>query len=179
MVEAIYDFDEKPLGSGASGDVYRVTHKETKEVYACKIVEKSRAINDSATMATEIEIMKRVRHRHIVSLVELFESQTCLWLVLELITGGDLMGLVANKEDYNEVHASRHMKQILEGLQYLHSRGVVHRLGLYCSLTWQSLTVKINNALVGTLSWRMCSSTEIMSTATSKSPILDCQLWFH
>jgi serine/threonine protein kinase len=107
--------------------VYRVTHKQSGEVFACKIIRKDGNMNDAASMATEIEIMKRVRHRHVVSLFELFESPTCLWLILELIDGGDLRHLLASHSHYSEQMASRHMKQMMEGLHYLHSRGVVHR----------------------------------------------------
>jgi serine/threonine protein kinase len=84
-------------------------------------------MNDAASMATEIEIMKRVRHRHVVSLVELYESPSCLWLILELVEGGDLRTLLAQHSHYSEAMASRHMRQMLEGIHYLHSRGVVHR----------------------------------------------------
>jgi serine/threonine protein kinase len=84
-------------------------------------------MNDASSMATEIEIMKRVRHRHVVSLVELYESPSCLWLILELIEGGDLRTLLAQHSHYSEAMASRHMRQLLEGIHYLHSRGVVHR----------------------------------------------------
>jgi len=114
MVKASYNFDPKPLGHGASGEVYRVTAKQTGEVYACKIIRKDGNMNDAASMATEIEIMKRVRHRHVVSMIELFESPTCLWLVLELIDGGDLRTLLAHHSHYSEAMASRHMKQLLE-----------------------------------------------------------------
>lgn len=84
-------------------------------------------MNDALSMATEIEIMKRVRHPSVVSLYELYESPTCLWLILELVNGGDLRGIVASHAKYTEAMASKHMKQILDGLHYLHSRGVVHR----------------------------------------------------
>jgi serine/threonine protein kinase len=127
MVKHVYDFDHKPLGHGASGEVYRVTHKQTGEVYACKIIRKDGNMNDTTSMGTEIEIMKRVRHRHVVSLFELFESPNCLWLILELIDGGDLRSLLAHHNHYSEAMASKHMKQLLEGIHYLHSRGVVHR----------------------------------------------------
>lgn len=127
MVKLTYDFDAKPLGHGASGEVYRVTEKKTGDVYACKIIRKDGNMNDASSMATEIEIMKRVRHRHVVSLVELYESPSCLWLILELIDGGDLRSLLAHHSHYSEAMASRHMKQMLEGIHYLHSRGVVHR----------------------------------------------------
>ena len=84
-------------------------------------------MNDASSMGTEIEIMKRVRHRHVVSLIELYESPSCLWLILELVEGGDLRTLLAQHSHYSEAMASRHMRQMLEGIHYLHSRGVVHR----------------------------------------------------
>jgi hypothetical protein len=37
------------------------------------------------SMSTEIEIMKRIRHRHIVSMYELYETPKCLWIILELV----------------------------------------------------------------------------------------------
>ncbi len=104
-----------------------MTHKQSGEVFACKIIHKDGNMNDASSMGTEIEIMKRVRHRHVVSLVELYESPSCLWLILELIDGGDLRTLLAHNSHYSEAMASRHMKQLLEGIHYLHSRGVVHR----------------------------------------------------
>ena len=57
----------------------------------------------------------------------LYESPKCLWLILELVNGGDLRNLIANHQHYSEALASRHMKQIFEGIHYLHSRGVIHR----------------------------------------------------
>ena len=65
--------------------VYRVKHKRTGEVFACKIIFKNDAMNDLQSMTTELEIMKRVRHPHVVSLYELFESPTCIRLIFELV----------------------------------------------------------------------------------------------
>lgn len=71
--------------------------------------------------------MKRVRHRHVVSMYELYETPKCLWIVLELVDGGDLYHFIANTPSYNEVVIARQMKQILLGVHYLHSLGIVHR----------------------------------------------------
>ena len=127
MVAEHYDFDPQLLGQGSSGSVYRVKRKHTEEIFACKVIRRDDSMNDFQSMINEIEIMKRVRHRHIVSMQELYESPTALWLILELVDGGDLRHLIANHEHYTEAVASRYMRQILEGLDYLHSRGVVHR----------------------------------------------------
>lgn len=126
LVKETYDIG-KVLGHGASGKVYTVIHKQTQQAFACKVVKKNSSMNDAQSMSTEIEIMKRVRHRNIVSMYELYETPKCLWIILELVDGGDLHHFLAHTLHYNEVMASRQFKQILAGLHYLHSQGVVHR----------------------------------------------------
>jgi len=78
-------------------------------------------------MSTEIEIMKRIRHRNIVSMYELYETPKCLWIILELVDGGDLYHFLANATNYSEAAAARQLRQALAGVHYLHSLGVVHR----------------------------------------------------
>jgi serine/threonine protein kinase len=126
LVKQTYKF-EKALGEGASGEVHLVTHKKTGERFACKIIKKNGSMNDSDSMATEIEIMKRVRHQNVVALYEIFESASCLWLILELVDGGDLNFFIGKHQSYSEKTIAHHFRQILEGLHYLHSQGVVHR----------------------------------------------------
>jgi len=126
LVKESYDIG-KTLGHGASGKVYMAIHKHTGKKFACKVVKKNSNMNDAQSMSTEIEIMKRVRHRNIVSMYELYETPKCLWIILELVDGGDLHHYLANTVHYNEVMASRQFRQILNGLHYLHSLGVVHR----------------------------------------------------
>jgi len=126
MVKETYELG-RPLGHGASGEVLTAIHKQTGKTFACKIVKKNSNMNDAQSMSTEIEIMKRIRHRNVVSMYELYETPKCLWIVLELVDSGDLYHFLANTEIYNEVVAARQMKQILSGVHYLHSLGVVHR----------------------------------------------------
>lgn len=126
LVEKSYQF-LKVLGEGASGEVWLVQRKSTGEKFACKIIEKNEDMNDAESMGTEIEIMKRVRHPHIVTLYEIFESNEKMWLILELVDGGDFNYFISGKAHYSEQVISHHFKQILEGLHYLHQAGVVHR----------------------------------------------------
>ena len=126
LVAKYYHF-EKIIGTGASGKVYLVSHRESNERFACKVIKKDGSMNDAQSMTTEIEIMKRIRHRHIVSLYELFESAQCMWLILELVEGTGLRGVLADIKHYSEVIAARYIKQILLGVHYLHSQGVIHR----------------------------------------------------
>jgi len=126
LVKETYEIG-RVLGHGASGKVYQVTHKTTGQSFACKVVKKNSSMNDAQSMSTEIEIMKRIRHRNIVSMYELYETPKCLWIILELVDGGDLHHYLAHTVHYNEVMASKQFKQVLMGLHYLHSLGVVHR----------------------------------------------------
>jgi len=107
--------------------VYLATHKITGEEFACKIVEKENPMVNEASMATEIEIMKRARHPHVVALYRVFESESTMWLILELIDGGSLKFFTHSHHTYPEKMVAHHFRQILEGLHYLHSQGVVHR----------------------------------------------------
>lgn len=126
LVRETYIIGDK-LGSGASGEVYLTTHKHSKIKFALKIIRKDQVMNDLQSMVTEIEIMKRVRHRHVVSMYELYESPRCQWLILELVTGGSLQEYILKTTQYSEESVIRLIIQILLGVQYLHSLGIVHR----------------------------------------------------
>ena len=126
MVKETYDFEQE-LGQGASGSVWLVSHKKTGQKFACKIVQKDGNMNDAQSMSTEIEIMKRARHRNIVSMYELYETPKVLWIILELVDGGDLQNYIATHPEHSEHTTATQVRQLLKALHYLHSLGVVHR----------------------------------------------------
>lgn len=116
------------IGHGASGKVYRCRSIESSVEYACKVIHKDARMNDAQSMSTEVEIMKRIRHENVVSMFELFQNNRCIWMILELVDGGDLRGfLTQNKHLYTEAMVAAHMKQIFSGVHHLHSMGVIHR----------------------------------------------------
>ncbi len=70
--------------SGTFSTVRKGTNKKTGEEYAIKIIDK-RAVGDKTEMIqTEIDILRRVRHPYIISLKEMFETPTTIYLVMEL-----------------------------------------------------------------------------------------------
>ena len=75
----------------------------------------------------ETEILKRVNHKNIVKLIEIFESDEYLFLVMELTTGGELFDRIVAKGCYTEREASQLVRQIVEAIKYLHSIGICHR----------------------------------------------------
>ena len=117
---------ESIIGRGSSGVVHLVSEKETGVKYACKVLVKS-GINDAASINTEIEIMRKVKHENIVELHEIFESPQCLWLIMELTCSNGLRGIMQKMHHISEEVACRLMMQIMEGVHYLHSEGIIHR----------------------------------------------------
>ena len=119
---------EKQLGKGSSGVVHLVYHKGVAKRFALKIIEKSGPLNDQLSMATEIDIMKRVNHPRVIRLYELYEAPDCKWLILELVEAGGLRSRLSTMTRQNKENlTAKFVKQILEGLQYLHELGIVHR----------------------------------------------------
>ena len=116
------------LGRGASAEVYLIRHRQTKEEYACKIVKKTNSsMNDARTMKTETTIMKKLQDKHLLRMHELYETEDTIWMILDYAEGGDMMHALASLPNYSERNVAKIFKQMLLGVKYLHSEGIVHR----------------------------------------------------
>ena len=71
--------------------------------------------------------MKRARHENIVRLYESFEIDSHIVYVMEVCGGGDLLTFVRRRRKLNEDQAKFIFRQIINGLKYVHSKGVLHR----------------------------------------------------
>jgi len=107
--------------------VHLALSKKNGEKVAVKIIDKKMAEQDEKRLRTEVEILKRVKHPNIVGLKELFETDDKLYLVMELVTGGELFDKIVEKGQYSEKEASTVVKKILSAVGYLHSIGITHR----------------------------------------------------
>lgn len=123
-----YEFKEE-LGSGAFSKVFRAINKETKEEVAVKIIDKKKASDETEKkrLETEVTILKKVKHPNIIGLRDLYDDAEYLYLVMELVTGGELFDKIVEKGQYTEKDASVIVKKILSAVQYLHSMNIAHR----------------------------------------------------
>jgi len=80
-----------------------------------------------AVVHDEVEIMHKINHPHCVTLYEMFETKQKLFMVMELLTGGELFDRIVKKGSYSEKEASVVVGSIASALEYLHSTGIVHR----------------------------------------------------
>lgn len=127
-VEEIYEFGNV-VGKGAFSVVREGTNRETGEKVAIKQIAKQHiTTSDMKRLATEIEIMKKLKHNNIISLIEVFDnSPDNLYLVMELVKGGELFDKIVDKGQYSEKDACNIVKQIVAAVQYMHEHGVCHR----------------------------------------------------
>ncbi|CAG5862630.1 unnamed protein product [Menidia menidia] len=122
-VEDFYTLSSE-LGRGATSVVYRCEEQQTQKPYAVKVLKKT---IDKKIVRTEIGVLLRLSHPNIIQLKEIFETDTDIALVLELVTGGELFDRIVERGYYSERDAAHVIKQILEAVAYLHENGVVHR----------------------------------------------------
>ncbi|XP_031727141.1 death-associated protein kinase 2 [Anarrhichthys ocellatus] len=129
-VEDFYEIGEV-LGSGHFGQVRQVRERATGTCWAGKFLKIrkntcSRLGLDRSSVEKEVEILQAVQHSNIVTLKDVFESRAEVVLVLELVSGGELFDFIAEKENLLESEAIEFMKQILEGLGFMHSKNIGH-----------------------------------------------------
>ena len=78
-------------------------------------------------LQNEIAILKELKHKNIIRLYETFSTETYMLIVIELCGGGDLLSYVRKRRRLTESIAKLAFKQILNGISYCHSKGIVHR----------------------------------------------------
>jgi len=123
-----YKFD-KVLGQGAFGEVRRAVHKQSKKAYAVKILKKAK-LDPTAkkVLEREIAVMSKLQHPNIVSLIEAFDTTRKTYLILELVSGGELFDEIISKDEpYYEKDAADIVRQVLLAIRYMNSMGIAHR----------------------------------------------------
>jgi len=122
-----YDIKEK-LGTGSFAIVKRATRKTDGKQFAIKVIKKSKLNPEElAVVHDEVEIMHKLNHPNCVQLFEMFETPKRIYMVLELLTGGELFDRIVSKGSYSEKEASELVRDIVSAINYLHSIGIVHR----------------------------------------------------
>lgn len=118
----------KHLGQGAFATVYECKEKETGHMYAVKVVSNSMLSDENmVAMERELEILKRVRHPNIISLKDIYRSELDIYIVTDLVSGGELFDRIKLLARYTEDDARKLLRNICSAIAYLHSNGIVHR----------------------------------------------------
>ncbi|XP_066566148.1 calcium/calmodulin-dependent protein kinase type 1B [Amia ocellicauda] len=125
-ITAVYELKEK-LGEGSFSEVRLAQDRRTQKLVAVKCIQKRALKGMESMLENEIAVLRRIKHDNIVSLEEVFETPTKLYLVMTLVTGGELLDRILERGMYTEWDASEVIRQVLDAVCYLHRLGIVHR----------------------------------------------------
>ncbi|XP_069036042.1 ribosomal protein S6 kinase alpha-2 isoform X4 [Lepisosteus oculatus] len=114
---------KEDIGIGAYSVCKRCVHKITSVEYAVKIIDRSKR-----DPSEEIEILLRYgQHPNIITLKDVYDDGKYVYLVMELMRGGELLDRILRQKCFSEREASAVLCTITKTVEYLHSQGVVHR----------------------------------------------------
>ncbi|XP_042843450.1 ribosomal protein S6 kinase alpha-2 isoform X1 [Panthera tigris] len=114
---------KEDIGVGSYSVCKRCVHKATEAEYAVKIIDKSKR-----DPSEEIEILLRYgQHPNIITLKDVYDDGKFVYLVTELMRGGELLDRILRQRHFSEREASDVLCIITRTMDYLHSQGVVHR----------------------------------------------------
>ena len=125
-----YFDSKKVLGKGNFAKVFLVTRKSNGEDLAVKAFSKAAIMGDSLEIKClqyEIKMMRAVNHERIMRIQEVYEGENFVYCVLELYKGQDLLNAIIKKGPQPELKALTLTLQLLQGLEYLHSKKIIHR----------------------------------------------------
>ncbi|CAN6200340.1 unnamed protein product [Urochloa humidicola] len=134
----------RTIGEGTFAKVRIAKNMETEEHVAIKIIDKAKVqkLKLVEQIRREICTMKLIQHPNVVRLYEVMGSKTRIYIVLEFIMGGELLDIVATSGKLKEDEARRYFQQLINAVDYCHSRGVYHR-----DLKLENLLLDINGNL--------------------------------
>uniref|UniRef100_A0A8C4GEY5 non-specific serine/threonine protein kinase n=1 Tax=Dicentrarchus labrax TaxID=13489 RepID=A0A8C4GEY5_DICLA len=114
---------KEDIGMGSFSVCKRCVHKATNTEYAVKMIDKT-----STDPSEEIEILLRYgQHPNIITLKDVYDNSKQVFLVTELMRGGELLDRILKQKFFSEREASAVLHTITKTVEYLHSQGVVHR----------------------------------------------------
>lgn len=119
----------KTLGTGNFSKVKLANDSELKETWAIKIIDKEQLQKErmEEQLKREIAVMKMLKHPNVVQLKEVMQTANHIYLVLELVTGGELFDKIVAAKRFEEVTSRKYFHQLIDGISYCHTQGIAHR----------------------------------------------------
>ncbi|CAD8063714.1 unnamed protein product [Paramecium sonneborni] len=117
------------LGKGGFGKVFKVKRKKNNKLYAMKVMSKAKIIQKKSITAVlnEKNLLTQLCHPFIVNMHSAFQDRENLYLLLDLLSGGDMRYHICKNKRFSEEEAQFFAACIILSLEYLHQQGIIHR----------------------------------------------------
>ena len=117
------------IGKGGFGKVWKIQSKKTKTIYALKEMSKLKIIDKKSekSINSEREFLSKLNHPFIVNMHYAFQDKQNLYLVMDILNGGDLRYHISRYRKFSEEQTRFFIANIIYSLQYIHSNNVIHR----------------------------------------------------
>lgn len=119
------------LGVGSTSTCHRCTDRVTGQTFACKIIDRIaiekrfRGMGDQ--LQNEINTLRSLHHPNIISLYDVYTTDEKIFIIMELMTGGELFDYVVQKGTLTEEEASGIVNKVVSALVYMHEKNIIHR----------------------------------------------------
>ena len=125
-----YDLKEV-IGVGSTGTCHRCNRKSDSKDFACKIIDK-RQIEVKFTglldqFYVEIRVLTDLKHPNVIELADVYETADRIFIVMEVMNGGELFDYVVEKGTLSETEASVIVRKITSAIAHMHAKGIIHR----------------------------------------------------
>jgi len=117
------------LGQGTFAKVYLAKNLKSGQTVAIKVFDKERVFKAGLTeqIKREISVMKMVNHPNIIQLYEVMATKKKIYFVIEYAKGGELFQKIAKGGKVKEEIAHKYFRQLINAVDFCHSRGIYHR----------------------------------------------------
>ncbi|XP_043984659.1 MAP kinase-interacting serine/threonine-protein kinase 1 [Gambusia affinis] len=143
----LYKLTDEVLGQGAYAKVQGCVSLQNGQEFAVKIIEKA-AGHSRSRVFREVETLYQCQgNKNILELIQFFEDSSYFYLVFEKLRGGTILTHIQNRKHFNELEASKVVRDIAQALDFLHTKGIAHRdlklENILCEYTDRVSPVKI------------------------------------
>jgi len=117
------------IGEGTFGKVKHAVHERTGDQFAVKVMDRRNIRENDLTLQVrkEISVMMSLHHKNVVKLYQVLSTSARVYIVMDLVTGGELFDEILERKRLPEDMARHYFLQLIDGLEHCHLRGVYHR----------------------------------------------------